>query len=154
MDYEELKKLAGYTSLRDDCSVERFDGINLDAVLGPRLQEDYLRWLDGADPDMLRLEDVRTRAVLTSQQGVTVLTLPDDCRRLVAVRLDGWQRRAEIIDADGGDVRLRRIGNEFALPGVEHPLAIRRGRQYELWPGVTPLIAGGVALAEAIAVKL
>lgn len=154
MDYQELKRLAGYTSVRNDCSVERFDGIDLDAVLAPRLQEDYLRWLDGADPDMLRLEDVRTRAVLTSQEGVTVLTLPDDCRSLVAVRLQGWRRRADIIDADSGDVRLSRIGNEFAQPEAEHPLAVRRGRQYELWPGVSPLITAGVVLAEAIAVKL
>ena len=89
---------------------------------------------------------------LASRDGVTVLELPPDCRRLVSVRLSGWKRQAEIIDADSGDPRLKLIGNEYALPGAEHPLAIRRGRQYELWPGVPQLTPAEDILAEAIAV--
>ena len=154
MDYQELKRLAGFESLHSDCSVERFDGIDLDAVLRPRLEADYLKWLDSADHDLLRLEDVRGRVSLTSRGGASVLELPDDCRRLVAVRLAGWSRRADIIDADSGDRRLRCIGNEFAQPGNEHPLAIRRGRQYELWPAAPPTMPAPVAVAEAIAVMI
>lgn len=153
MDYKELKKLAGFESLHSDCTVERFDGIELDAVLRPRLEAEYLEWLDSADHDLLQLEDVRTQVVLTSRGGASVLELPGDYRCLVAIRLAGWNRRAEIIDADSGDPRLRRIGNEFALPGPEHPLAIRRGRQYELWPTAPASLPWPAAVAEAIAIK-
>ncbi|MDE6097394.1 MAG: hypothetical protein K2G24_00740 [Muribaculaceae bacterium] len=152
MDYQELKKLAGFGSLHEDCTVERFDGIDLDAALRPKLESDYLKWLDSADPDLLRIEDVRTLAVLTSRGGATVLELPDSCRRLVAVRLAGWSRRAEIVEADSGDPRLARIGNEYASPGIEHPLAIRRGRQYELWPAAPATLPVAAALAEAKAI--
>ncbi len=152
MDYQELKKLAGFSSLHEDCTVERFDGIDIDSVLRPRLEAEHLQRLDSADLDLLRLEDVRARVALASRGGVTVLELPPDCRRLVSVRLSGWKRQAEIVDADSGDPRLKRIGNEYALPGAEHPLAVRRGRQYELWPGAPQLMPVENILAEAIAI--
>lgn len=152
MDYDELKQQAGFTSLHSDCSVERFDGIDIDAVLRPRLESERLKWLDEADIDLLTKADVRGVLSVASRGGATVVTLPDEYRRLLYIRLAGWSRRAEIIEHDSGDPRLARLGNEFATPGAEQPLAVRHGRNYELWPPAPAGLPPQAAISEAVAI--
>lgn len=134
MTYDDFLVCAGFKSLHADCSVERFDGIDLDAALRSRLRSAWYELLDTADPALLPTADY-TNSVTTlyeSDCSVTI-ALPPGCRRLTSIRLRAWRRPAEIIcNSDGAYPNS--LGNPYAQPGYEHPIALRRLNTYELFP--------------------
>lgn len=82
----------GLQPQRTDCTVVRTDGVDIDGLLGRQIDDWYLNLLDTAPVEMLPVTEMRTRVepVLDENGSVDVI-LPDVCRRLVSVKLKGWQ---------------------------------------------------------------
>lgn len=85
------KTMTHLTEVRRDCSVERDDGIDLDAWLTLRLQQWYAHLLMTAPAEWVPVEDVKAGVTLaTDSRGVVTATVPPQCVRPVEWRLAGW----------------------------------------------------------------
>ena len=83
---------AGLEPMRADCTVERVEGIDANAMIEPRMRTWYLRLLDTADPALLPTADVRDEIVLSPcrEHAAATAVLPERARRLLELRLTGW----------------------------------------------------------------
>lgn len=75
---------------RLDCSVERTDGIDLDAYLSAEMRRWYLDLLDHAPASLLAPANIASRASVRDCGTHAFVRLPAGCRRVLAVRLAGW----------------------------------------------------------------
>lgn len=110
--------------LREDCVVERHDGIDLDIYLRREMRNWYLELLDTAPLEMLKVTDIadETMVRLNADRSGTVI-LPDRCRRVTEVKLDGWLRPARIVDAAELPV-VSWQQNPFTMGDEAEPIAI------------------------------
>lgn len=87
---------AGLEPLRTDCSVERTDGIDINAMLESQMRQAYLNLLDTAPPHLVASTGlIASTEPITGSKG-TLITLPSSCRRVFTVRLSGWDLAAEV----------------------------------------------------------
>lgn len=118
---------AGLKFLRSDCTVERTDGIDTDAMLSQGLRQRYLHLLDTAPAHLLPVSDVAESVVISGASGGRAsASLPEECRRLLNIRLSAWTRPAIPVRREDYD-RLpcsRRELNPFAAPGNAGPVAV------------------------------
>ena len=85
--------------LREDCVVERQDGIYLDKYLQREMRNWYLDLLDTGPIEMLKVTDIADETVVRpNADGSASVTLPERCRRVLEVKLSGWERPARIVD--------------------------------------------------------
>lgn len=133
MTYHEFLTHIGYECPMNECTVERFDA--LDPT--PELKRRYLAWLDQAPDAECPTVEIGSGLSIRHQGGSAFVRLPEPHRRFVRLRSYTWARDAEIVDPDHPIVRL--LGNPYAQPGAEHPVAIRRGNEYELIPPVNAI---------------
>lgn len=84
--------------LRADCTIERTDGIDLDARLREEMRAWYLDLLRHGPVEALAPAEIagECRAVV-SPEGVTELILPAGVERVLSVQLSGWCRAATVI---------------------------------------------------------
>ena len=109
--------------LRTDCSVTRTDSIDLDALCAENMRQWYLQLLAEGDPALLAPADISSAATLRrTDHGTVALTLPDNAVRVLAVRLEGWEREAVPVAHDSPDAL--RMANSFACGGVACPVAV------------------------------
>ncbi len=110
--------------LRADCTIERTDGIDLDARLREEMRAWYLDLLRHGPVEALAPAEIagECRAVV-SPEGVTELILPTGVERVLSVQLSGWCRAATVI-ADPRHPAVRLQENPFSRGGVEAPVAI------------------------------
>lgn len=110
--------------LREDCVVERLDGIDLDMYLRREMRNWYLDLLDTAAPEMLKVTDIAGQTMVKPlADGSGVVTLPERCRRVVEVKLDGWERPARIVDVAELPV-VSWQQNPFTRGDAAEPIAI------------------------------
>lgn len=130
------RRAAGLEPLRSDCTVDRTDGVDVDAMIEPRMRSWYLQLLDTAPVELLRVEDVAAEVVTTANVGRpgALGTLPPRVRRLVSIRQTGWKTATVPVGAAEGAERLRRSLNPFLAPGPQTPLCVVLGRSMELQP--------------------
>lgn len=137
MTYEQWLELSGWQSRHIESGIERFDGLDLSEQLRAEYRR-YLGELDRTDPAVLEQYDLADQlAIETGEGGEAELHLPEPYRRLVAIQLRGWARPARIIDSQDREAMqtvLAGLGNQYAEPGTERPLAVRYGRKYQLYP--------------------
>lgn len=110
--------------LRADCTIERTDGIDIDARCREEMRAWYLDLLRHGPVEVLAPAEIagECRAVV-SPEGVTELILPAGVERVLSVQLSGWCRAATVItDPCHPPVRLQE--NPFSRGGVEAPVAI------------------------------
>lgn len=121
-----------------DATVERFDGIDMDACIESRMRSWYLDLLLNADPARLQAVDLsmRVKAPVALQWGGGELFLPDDCVRPLSLSLRGWHRNVAVEQADSprGRDRLRLCVSKYSCPGPADPLALQRGRRIIVAP--------------------
>ena len=142
---ERRRMASGLEPLRDDCTVELTAGIDVDRVLEGQLRWRYLDLLDNGERRKISAEDVSDMTALStvtdSSVGGVLLTPPDNCRRALDVRLEGWVRPVEILPVqEAGRVMSRQL-NPFTAATADCPAAVviaeRRGtRPPEImaWP--------------------
>lgn len=138
----------GYEPLRADATVVRADGIDLERLMGQQMRSWYLDLLDTAPREMLVTENVAlTLTVESRPDGSALITLPEDCRRIFSIRLEGWTREAQITTPD--TPLGRRQANPLLRAGCDSPVAVDNGRQWRLY---SPPPSRPVVVADAIGV--
>lgn len=130
------RSAAGLEPLRSDCSVERIEGIDADAIIGPRMRAWYLRLLDTAPAALLPVADVAGELVLTPDRagGSATAVMPQRVRRLLDVRLTGWLNAALPRDAAAAARRCRMGLNPYLRPGLTHPMCLTDGHTMRVEP--------------------
>lgn len=79
--------------VRRDCTVERDDGIDIDALLELHIRQWYAHLLNTAPVEWLPVEDVKADVALTTDaHGKVSATVPPQCVRPVEWQLTAWQR--------------------------------------------------------------
>lgn len=123
---EYCRTAGGLGHYRTDCSIERTDGIDADAMLGGYIRSRYIELLDTADVGMLYPEDIRDEVVRTSTPGMDCALLRPvvDCRRHLSVRLDGWERSTAILPVSEYEHAEALSRNPYTAPGASTPLAV------------------------------
>lgn len=117
--------------MRLDCTVTRTDGIDLDSIYEAEMRAWYLRLLDSAPIERIVPIEASAMAKVEVRNGLTVITTPEGCRRVLQVRFDGWDAPLTP-DAKGDAVRAC-----AANPYIKRPLAARIG------PGIV-IVSGAV----------
>lgn len=125
---------------RDDCQVTLLPapgtGASLRRLLIDEMHAWYLRMLDSAPVHLLPVLDYSGQCVAArSPQGAVRLTLPATVRRVVSLRIDGWERDAQLITDPSSPLALRQA-NPYACGSTAHPVAVAQedGRTWMLYP--------------------
>lgn len=120
---------AGLEPAEADCSVERFDCVDLDSLIASRMRPWYLDLLDRADSRLLGppASDVASLLTVTvSPCGYEAVVTPhQSLRRLVALRLDAWTTSASVADLPVSPAVVARQSNRFARATADAPLVWR-----------------------------
>lgn len=132
------RRACGYEPVRTDCTVERADGPDLNAMLHTEMRSWYVKMLLQAPLPVLPLTDITQQVdPVASSEGVAVATLPEGCVRVARVDMEGWEREALIVtDAHGRMARVQ--DNPFARAGAVRPAAIISGNVMTLYSLAMP----------------
>ncbi len=122
------RSCAGLDPLLSDCSVERFDGIDIDSRLSELMRRWYLALLDEANPALIGQPALASALVsLSAADGdysANVVCQPA-VRRLCSIRLSGWMRQARVVDRSEVARLLPLQSNRFSRAGTSDPIAWR-----------------------------
>lgn len=122
--------------VRADASVTRRAGIDVERLARVEMRGWYLDLLDRGDERYLAVSDVAGKvAVARLGGGRGMVRLPADVRRVLEVKLRGWERPAVIVADEAGEL-WRRQANEYARAGVCRPVALVSGGR--LWMNGVP----------------
>lgn len=106
--------------LRLDCTVERTDGTDYDALLTAEMRAWYLELLDSADEALLAPVELAAQAAVGSApSGVVTVTAPADVRRIVRLQFAGWGAPVEPVAAPAA------VARAAANPYCRRPVAAR-----------------------------
>ena len=102
----------------------------------------YLGLLATASPAHLPCLDISDQATPThTPQGIHI-TLPDNCIRVIAVQLAGWQRPAVPLSHGDASSLMLRASSSYTSPGICEPAAILTPDGHLLClPATTPTLA-------------
>lgn len=129
--------------VRRECTVERDDGIDVDALLLIHLRQWYAHLLVTAPLEWVPIEDVRAQVdVSADQQGVVTAVLPSCAVRPVEWQLAGWDHSVTTF-VDPHTPLARRQLNMWTRSGTMDPAAVwHPGRLtlYSLPAGVSPVL--------------
>ncbi len=132
--------------LRADCVVERTDGLDIDTILRIQMRAWYLDLLDFADPVRLAPVDVAPRSMLLPEaDGSAVITLPPDCRRLLELKVEGWEIPATLT-VPGTQLALEQM-NPYTRGSCHAPVAVVNRFRCRIYPLPSP----GAAIEWALA---
>ncbi|MDE6334692.1 MAG: hypothetical protein K2L77_08615 [Muribaculaceae bacterium] len=122
-----VRQRLGLSTTRADASVAEWEGVDTDALLRQHMRSWYLHQLDTAPPALLSISEIARQCSLSAVgQSHHLILLPSDCRRVLAVQLQGWQRHVQPVchDSPEGTLLLRRLASPYARPGTGCPSAI------------------------------
>ena len=130
---ELYKTMTHLAPVRRECTIERDDGIDLDAWLTLRLQQWYAQLLLTAPVEWLPVEDVKSDVLLQADAcGVVTAQLPPQCVRPVEWRLAGWCNSVtHFLGPQDPLVRLQL--NPWTRGNACHPAAIDHGDHLVLY---------------------
>lgn len=140
----------GFEPLRNDCVITRTDGVDLDQLLRLEMRDWYLKLLNTAPLEMLSTTNIANDiVVLIGNDNVGTITLPENCRRIVELQLDGWSRPAKIIDNPFCQEAILQ-DNPYSRGGNEQPIAIKHGNRLYIYSlsSSTPKIVKAIAVME------
>lgn len=89
---------AGLEPLRTDCTMTDLVGVDIDSALIGKLRSRYLRLLDTAPAALLAPSDIGSQVTMEPMPyGGARLVLPEKCRRVLWVCLEGWHKAAAVL---------------------------------------------------------
>lgn len=133
------RQRAGLIPLRTDCTIEVEEGIDVDRALTARIRQWQLRALDTAPTNLLEVKDIADMcSARRTTQGTTVITLPDDCRRVVAVQMASWRLPLAPISAEQAQVSSVMPDNRYA---AATPTAIASPGMLTIYPAEAAVAA-------------
>lgn len=112
---------------RTDASVAEFEGIDTDSLLLDRMRAWYLNLLDTAPPALLDVSELSRQCTISTVGSTHALILPPSgCRRVLSVKLQGWQQAVIPIPhhSPEGTALLRRLASPYSRPGTAAPTAV------------------------------
>lgn len=115
------RRRLGYDDVRTDCSVESYDGHDVNGRIREAMRAWYLHLLDTADPRLLPHGPVAAESTQTAGPRRLLIRLPDRCRRPLRMTAARWDAPAE---ADPDPRRLdalRRLASPFGWPDDSCP---------------------------------
>lgn len=119
---------AGLEPSVSDGSLERFDAVDIDSRISLMMRRWYLDLLDTGDPAMVGCaSEVAPMLTLTPCVGGYAARISgnDSIRRVVSIRLSGWQRDAVLVDASPASRTVALQSNPFSRAGSTDPVAWR-----------------------------
>lgn len=120
-----LRLLAGLEPVRADCTIEYTDGLDIDGLLDCKLRAWYLDLLDNGDMSLLAPTDIAATSRSTDgPYEASAISLPAMCRRVDAIRLEGWSRSVKILGKDMVAATVRRQSNPFLAATPDSPIAV------------------------------
>lgn len=112
-----------------DCTVERDDGIDIDALLELHIRQWYAHLLNTAPIEWLPVEDVKADVALTTDaHGKVSATVPPQCVRPVEWQLTAWQRPVtQFLAPDSHEAQVAL--DPYTGAGPNRPAAIDYGNR-------------------------
>lgn len=132
------RRLAGgFEPLRTDCTVEETAGVDIDALLEQQLRARYLELLDTATEEFLAPADVASGTLVEPySDGGSLLIPPSGCRRVLRVRMEGWEKAADVRPAADSPAVAARQRNPYTAATASMPVALALpGGKVAVWPG-------------------
>ncbi len=127
------KMQRGLMPMRSDGVTVRTDGIDLDALLTLDINSWYARLLDTADPRLLGVTDISADVALLRQtDGSGLIVLPETVRRVVEVKLGGWERPARLVLDDDDPIRYFQMSS-YTRGGCIDPVCALEHRRLRLY---------------------
>lgn len=126
----------GLEPLRADSTVTRTDGVDLDALLMIEIRAWYLNLLDTAPEPMICVDDMAAvTPVIALPDGTAEVSLPPRTRRVLEVKLAGWERPARIVrPADPDAPRLLALqASPWSRGGCCRPVAVMEAGRLRLY---------------------
>lgn len=129
------RELKGYVPLRNDATVVRTDGIDLDLALTAGMDDWYARLLREGEERYLAPEDLSgVVSIPVPAGGGVTLQLPEGTVRVLHVKLSGWLAEARVVTDPSGAVALRQL-HPFTRTCGERPVAVLHpGGELALYP--------------------
>lgn len=111
--------------VRDDCTIERVDGVSVDQLLMDEIRQWYARLIDTAPAELLATEDVANEVTMEviSGTGAVRLTLPDDVRRVISLTIEGNPVAVLPVKDDNQPLKALQ-SNPFTRGGRMRPVAL------------------------------
>lgn len=126
-----------------DCVVERYDGIDLDALILTHARTWYSRLLIEAPATLLPTDDIKDLITLVDcGQGVVRAHLPECCVRPLEVQLQHWEHSVTTFASPQDGLAQLQL-NPWTRGGMHHPVAVDHGSHlmlYSLPLGQTPVL--------------
>lgn len=113
-------------------TMSRSDSSNVDEMLYAEIDDRYSRYLATASDDKVPQRNLAHTVSMVENDDASVdIELPDECVRIISVKLSGWKRPARII---GSDTPLARIQtSRYVCAKSCDPIALQRGRRLTLY---------------------
>lgn len=109
----------GYDEQRTDCTVEVYDGRDVNGMLSRAMRAWYLNLLDTASPALLPTRATTARTSEATGTSILRATLPPDMRRPLIVDAPRWTRPAPV---EATLERLRDVDAPYGAPDASSPL--------------------------------
>ena len=112
---------------RDDATLGRADGIDIDNLVRMWIRRWFDDALDNAPAGMFPAVDIDAMATSDMKTPwMTKIILPDNFRRLVSFRMASWRMPPEILHADNPAHlrRWRRQASEYTRAGTNSPVVL------------------------------
>ncbi len=139
----------GLEPLRADYTIELTDGIEVNTILLTELRNWYLDLLANGDRTLLATENLASTITLVAMDGGLRIELPDNCRRMFDIRLNGWSHAAEIRPSNEFERIKAMQQNPFTAATATNPVAVflpgnmgGKASDIAVWPG-----SSGISLA-------
>lgn len=128
---------------RRDCTVEREDGIDIDAWIMTRARAWYANLLLEAPVSRLPVEDIKNKMVAVNCcEGVVEVIYPSQLVRPVEWKLEGWSHSVSQFAQPGDSIDMQQH-NLWTRGGKFNPVAVDHGDRmmlYSIDPQSTPAI--------------
>ena len=117
------RRRLGYGEIRQDCTVEAYEGHDISGMLTEMIRSWYGRLLREAPATGLPVADVRPAEVTSVGSEVMELRLPDGCMRPMRVSAARWHRPAVIIPYMLAEPFLARTPSSYSPVNDAAPVA-------------------------------
>lgn len=117
------RERAGLEPLNADCSIERFDGIDPEAMIRQKMRQWYLALLDEGRPEFLGPPSEAAGLLTHSPDGR--ITCDGTVRRPVTLTLSSWERPATVMTENDAAGLVALEANPYSVAGPARPLAWR-----------------------------
>lgn len=122
------RTIAGLDTTDQLCSIERFDGFDVDAVIRQRMRHWYLRLLSSSIPGLNPpVSDATALTTLTrlNDSPVARVNTDDSVCNLLSLQLNDWHTPVPVMSEAQAAPRIPLLANPFSSPGKNNPLLWR-----------------------------